>query len=124
MIIFRYKRIPSELSTSVPRHWGIDISEIGWMTSDTFYSYMANIFNPWAKENVSFPIIFFVDGHTSHLYLSRFCSENQIILIALYPNATHLLQPMDVAVFRSLKSGSKEQVCSWRIRNQHEILTQ
>lgn len=94
------------------------------MTSDTFYSYMTNVFYPWAKENVTFPIIFFVDGHSSHLsyHLSRFCSENQIILVALYPNATHLLQPMDVAVFRTLKSGWKEQVSAWRHQNQHEIL--
>lgn len=124
MIIFRYKRIPSDLSLSVPREWGIGISENGWMTSDTFYSYMANVFYPWAKKTITFPILFFVDGHSSHLsyHLSKFCSENGIILVALYPNATHLLQPMDVAVFRTLKSGWKEQVSAWRLEHQHEIL--
>lgn len=34
---------------------------------------------------------------------SQFCEKNGIILVALLPNATHILQPMDVAVFRSLK---------------------
>lgn len=124
MIIFRYKRIPAELSSSVPKHWGIGMSENGWMTCDNFYSYMTNVFYPWAKENVTFPIIFFVDGHVSHLsyHLSEFCMNNNIILVALFPNATHLLQPMDVAVFRTLKSGWKEQVNLWRAENQHELL--
>ncbi|KAB0804747.1 hypothetical protein PPYR_01717 [Photinus pyralis] len=29
---------------------------------------------------------------------------------------------MDVAVFRTLKSGWKEQVSAWRLQNQHEPL--
>lgn len=37
--------------------------------------------------------------------------------IALYPNATHLLQPMDVAVFRTLKEHWKKKVHEWRISN-------
>jgi len=39
------------------------------------------------------------------LHFSKFCEENGIILIALLPNATHLFQPMDVAVFHTLKEG-------------------
>lgn len=36
--------------------------------------------------------------------MSKFCSENNIILIALYPNATHILQPLDVALFRTFRA--------------------
>ncbi|KAJ8892531.1 hypothetical protein PR048_005112 [Dryococelus australis] len=34
----------------------------------------------------------------------------------LLPNATHILQPMDVGVFRPLKNGSKKPVHEWRIQ--------
>lgn len=124
MVIFRYKRIPFDLSSSIPKHWGVGTSESGWMTADTFFCYITNVFYPWAKENVEFPIVFFVDGHASHMsyHLSKFCSDNKIILVALYPNSTHLLQPMDVAVFRTLKTGWKEQVVSWRMENQGDTL--
>ena len=37
------------------------------------------------------------------LHLSQFCSEHQIILIALHANATHIIQPLDVALFKALK---------------------
>ena len=34
--------------------------------------------------------------------------------MALYANATHILQPMDVAVFRTLKENWRQHVHEWR----------
>jgi hypothetical protein len=50
-------------------------------------------------------VLYLVDGHRSHLTfnVSKFCAENGIILFALYPNATHILQPADVALFKPRK---------------------
>ncbi|CAH0560708.1 unnamed protein product [Brassicogethes aeneus] len=118
MVIFKYERVPRELAFSVPNEWGIGRSESGWMTGQTFYEFITNIFEKWlTRMKIPRPVILFIDGHSSHLTLhtSRFCAENGIILVALYPNATHLIQPMDVAVFRSLKGGWKDAVHQWRI---------
>lgn len=46
MIIFRYKRIPSELFANVPKFGAIGMSDTGWMTADTLYSYISNVFYP------------------------------------------------------------------------------
>lgn len=76
------------------------------MTRETIFEYVMNVFHPWLRsQNITFPVILFKDGHTSHLskYLSDYCSKNEIEVVALYPNSTHLLQPLDVAVFRPLK---------------------
>ncbi|XP_050499973.1 uncharacterized protein LOC126880248 isoform X2 [Diabrotica virgifera virgifera] len=121
MVIFKYERIPKELALSVPEEWGIGRSESGWMTGATFYEFITNIFDKWLTlSKISRPVFLFIDGHSSHLTLhtSRFCAEHGIILVALHPNATQLLQPMDVAVFRSLKGGWKNAVHQWRIENQ------
>lgn len=118
MVIFKYERIPKDICLSVPTTWGLGRSENGWMTGETFYEFVANVFNKWLLDNqIKKPVILFIDGHASHLTLnvSKFCSENGIILVALYPNATHLIQPMDVAVFRSLKGSWKDAVRQWRI---------
>lgn len=119
MVIFDYKRVPSEVANSIPKEWGIGLSDSGWSTYDIFYCYIVNVFYPWVKESVGLPIILFVDGHVSHLsyQLSVFCANNGIILVALYPNATHILQPIDVAVFRTLKKGWREHVNQWKIQH-------
>lgn len=104
----------------VPKTWDIDRSENGWMTGETFFEYVANIFHPWlVGQKVQFPVILFLDGHTSHLTmaLSEYCSKNNIILIALCPNATHILQPLDVAFFRPLKMEWKKSVHCWRMEH-------
>lgn len=106
MIVFPYKRIPKELALSVPKEWAIGRSDSGWMTSATFYEYIANVFYPWlVEQKITFPVILFIDGHKSHynLELYEFCVEKRIIIYCLYPNSTHILQPCDVSIFRPLK---------------------
>ena len=77
----------------------------GWMTSEVFYEYIANIFHPFlVSQGVTFPVVLFVDGHKSHLtYQLRVLCNKLKIEIALYLNATRILQPTDVAVFRPVK---------------------
>jgi len=68
MVVFNYKRIPRDILNSVPSNWGIGHSESGWMKSETFYEFVANIFNPFLLlNNIKLPVILFVDGHKSHL---------------------------------------------------------
>lgn len=67
---------------------------------------MANVFLDFLKEkNIPTPVIFFVDGHKSHLSLQvgELCKKEGIILIAIPPNATHIMQPLDVSFFAPLK---------------------
>lgn len=105
MLVYPYKRMPSNILLHLPPNWSVGISENGWQTQQTFYDYISNVFCKWLSESsIELPIILFIDGHKSHmsLTLSEFCSANQIELVALYPNATHVIQPMDVVVFKPL----------------------
>lgn len=126
MIVYSYKRIPKAVVDKVPQNWGIGRSENGWMTGETFFEYIVNIFSPWLlAQKIQFPVILFLDGHKSHLTLtlSEFCSKNNIIVVALCPNATHILQPLDVAVFRSLKMEWKKSVHCWRMDHNGQKLS-
>ena len=113
MIMFPYKRMPSHLAQSIPPDWLIGRSVSGWMVSIIFYEYMVNIFHPWCVKNkVQFPVIYFLDGHKSHLSLelSDFCKQNSTILVSLFPNATHIIRPFDISIFRGLKIKWKQVV--------------
>ncbi|KAJ8928694.1 hypothetical protein NQ314_018704 [Rhamnusium bicolor] len=48
------------------------------------------------------------------MQLSEFCDQNSIILYALPPNTTHILQPADVSIFKPLKTELKKTVTKWQ----------
>lgn len=50
MIIYAYKRLPSEIVKSVPDSWGIGCSDNGWMKNQLFYVYIGNILYPYLKK--------------------------------------------------------------------------
>ena len=55
---------------------------------------------PFAEEKlITFPILQFVDGHSTHMSLqaAEFCRDNNLILYYFLPNATHILQPCDAS---------------------------
>lgn len=78
--VFKYERIPDQISMSVPREWGLGKSpESGWMNAALFYEFIVNVFDPWlARHEIERPVILFMDGHASHvaLHTSLFCSHS------------------------------------------------
>ena len=65
------------------------------------------------------PVVLLVDGRSSHIDIevSKFCSENQILLYCLPAHSSHLLQPLDVGFFRSLKSAWGKECNSYRAKS-------
>ena len=52
------------------------------------------------------------DGHDSHISAGfvNFCIQNRIDLLLLPPHSSHLLQPLDVAIFGPLKHALSNQI--------------
>lgn len=120
IIIYPYQRIPEKIAESVPAGWGIGRSESGWMTAPVFYEYISSVFYPdLLLNNVEFPVILYVDGHKTHLTIeiSELCRTLNIHLIAIYPNATRILQPADVATFKPIKSAWTRELRRWYTEN-------
>lgn len=125
MIIYPYKRLPSSVLNSVPDKWGVGTSDTGWMKNENFFEYIGNVFYKHLKEKqIKFPIILFVDGHATHLtyQTSHLCAELGIILVALYPNATRIMQPADVAAFKPLKAAWGKATLEFRRLNPDAIV--
>lgn len=83
-----------------------------------FYLYLC-------EQGVEFPVVVFLDGHSSHFSVEtiEFCTEKKIFIAALYPNSTHLTQPMDVAGFGPLKKNWREAVHKWKTKTHSSTLT-
>ena len=86
------------------------ISDSGWMDGANFLSWFTKLFLPAvAYLTKTAPVLLFLDGHHSHISLEliRTACSNNILLLCLPPNTTHLLQPLDVGVFAPMKSAWK-----------------
>jgi hypothetical protein len=106
-ILYKYEKMPQRVKDDIKRsklrHFK---TASGWMTEEAFQFYLEHVlWEELDKKGTIFPVIVFVDGHRSHVgrETSELCSRLKIILVALYPNSTHILQPLDVGVFRALK---------------------
>lgn len=121
MIVFEGKNsVRKNILEKVPQGWAVGVTENGWMTAESFFEYISNVFYKWLiAQKIQFPVILYIDGHVSHitLPLCHFCQEHQIELTALYPNATHIIQPLDVSLFRVLKDSYKKEIKLWKIEN-------
>ena len=76
-----------------PNEYDLGHSHNGWMNSDLFFEWLANIFYPSIKDKVTFPILILLDGHVSHLNLavSAFCRQHDIIMYCFPPHASHII---------------------------------
>ena len=52
--------------------------------------------------------------------VSELCRRLKIHLIALYLNATRILQPADVAAFRPIKAAWKKELRDWYTKNNYQ----
>ena len=79
-------------------------SDSGWIDSELFLSWMKKVFLKHCGSQR--PVLLFVDGHASHITLDVIdvAKGNDVLLFCLPPHTTHALQPLDVSVFKSLKS--------------------
>lgn len=84
----------------------------GWMDYNTFYTVIKDIFIPGViKKRVDMGLpanttaILYTDGHGSRYnpFLWELLRQNNILLIILPPHSTHLMQPLDVAIFKAFK---------------------
>lgn len=75
-------------------------------------------------HTIESPFILLYDNHSSHydFELFEWCSQHNIIIITLYPNSTHILQPLDVGVFGAFKTKWTKELRSWKFENKNKSI--
>ena len=76
-----------------------------------FYNWFKDVFIPQLGPNPSkIPYLLIFDGHESHISynLLRTAIDNTIHILCLPAHCSHLLQPLDVSVFRAAKVAWKK----------------
>jgi hypothetical protein len=108
MVIFAGKvqqRIWYEYST-VPLDWRIAISDKGWTSNCLGIKWLMEVFQPITQRRQFGDYrLLVIDGHESHANarFDAYCRDHKIITICMPPHSSHLLQPLDVGCFSTLK---------------------
>lgn len=87
----------------------------GWFDHQSFEDWFTSLLLPILKKQTGTKVII-GDNLSSHINLEvlNLCQANNIKFIALPPNSTHLLQPLDVAYFRSMKGMWRKVLDEWK----------
>ena len=120
--LFIYKgvrTIPGLLESAPPRTI-MGFTDTGYMREDFFQMYLNHFINSITPTR---PVLLILDGHKSHInYMSvNFCRNNNILLFALLPHTTHVLQPSEIPFAKLKKEYSK--ACEKYYTNNGKVVT-
>jgi hypothetical protein len=122
MLIYPRKRLTERLKNGAFPGTLFACSDNGWINQvlylEWFRFFVASI--PPTR-----PVLLIEDGHSSHISLEviKLAKENHIHLLCLPSHTTHLLQPLDVGVFRSLKSNFSKMCKQFLAVNPGQVIT-
>lgn len=103
MMIYPRQRMRDKLKESAIPGTLFQCSPTGWITQELFTCwfqfFLQNI--PSAR-----PVLIIEDGHSSHISIEVIeeARKNDVHFLCLPSHTTHILQPLDVAVFKSFKT--------------------
>lgn len=71
------------------------------------------------------PVLLVQDGHVSHVSIDaiEFARANNIHLLCLPSHTTHILQPLDVGVFKSFKSNFSKSCSNYLAKHPGRVVT-
>ena len=104
MIVYKAKNSYEVLEEGGPVGTTCAATKSGWFHSETFATWFTECFLPRANKQVG-PKILLGDNLASHFnpHVVELAAQHDIYFVMLPPNATHIMQPLDVAVFASMK---------------------
>ena len=113
VVIFQGKRCQPEWMDGEPQNTILRMSDNGWITTNIFMNW-GELFLSQLPKNDEIPHLLLLDDHGSRLYNLNFlramrAHTPRVEVWCFLPHSTHVLQPADVAVFRSLKHYWNEQ---------------
>ncbi|XP_031329207.1 uncharacterized protein LOC116160201 [Photinus pyralis] len=92
-------------------------SKKGWMDAEIFLNYFKRTVIPALGPER--PQLIVYDGHKTHVTTAivNLANEQNITIIKLPPHTTHLLQPLDLSVFKSIKDAWDMKLVKWQRHN-------
>lgn len=115
MLIFKRKRLNTNLGEGAPHETVLRCSDSGCMDSENFVAYMQHFINE-VKPTREEPILLILDGHKSHtknIEAIDLARNSGVIMLSLPPHTSDKMQPLDVSFFHPLKRYYNQAISTW-----------
>ena len=119
LLIFPRKQMKPELLDRGPVGAVAAVNKSGWITEAIFSAWFDHFLQCIQPQYRSTPCLLLMDGHSTHtnnLDVIQKARANNVSLLVLPSHCSHKIQPLDVAIFQSLKSNYDQAVDAW-LRN-------
>jgi hypothetical protein len=95
-----------------PPSWIIKPTLNGWTDNKTGLEWIRHFDKHTKQRTKGVYRMLILDGHESHVSaeFEQYCKENNIIPISMPPHSSHLLQPLDVALYSPLKRAYGDEI--------------
>ena len=115
MVVYKAKNVYEGWMIGGPKGTIYNSTPSGWFDMKTFEKWFFEIFLK-SSNKMGGPKVIIGDNLGCHFSpkVIETCLQKDIRFITLVPNTTHLCQPLDLAVFRPLKTSWRELLNEWR----------
>ena len=122
MVYPRKRQVPQSLREGAYPNTLFVSSESGWINSELFIEWFNFFIHNIPPVR---PVLLLLDGHKSHasIELIELALSNNIHLLCLPAHTSHLLQPLDVGVFKSFKTNFNKACSKYMSQNPGRVVT-
>ena len=117
-IIFKGKRLAAHWSEGAPDDWFITKTDSSMINTEVFFDWLVEFCEVLEKGVWS---ILFLDGHVSHISLKAIehAEKYNLLIFQLPSHSSHLLQPLDLCGFGSVKRAFTEGLTTFSNEHGH-----
>lgn len=117
-VVYKSENLYQNWMKNGPKDCRFGRSKSGWFDQCLFEEWFYTIICPYFRRKEG-PKVLIGDNLASHLSVAVIneCEKLDIKFVLLPPNSTHLTQPLDVAVFRPIKTSWRNVLTRWKKKN-------
>ncbi|KAF2888284.1 hypothetical protein ILUMI_17888, partial [Ignelater luminosus] len=120
-VVYKAEHLYSTWTTGGPKSTVYNRTPNGWFTMPVFEDYFRLLVLPYFdKDKVEVMIGDNLASHVSRWVIQQ-CTQNNIRFVLLPPNSTGLIQPLDIAYFKPVKTKWANVLENWKQHNRGAI---